>query len=247
MRLLSIKWDKSTYKTQALSSLWWENTRKEESWEESYTLIQIAEENIHAQIIIYSCLASHDKRQEAQQLKGGEEISSFREDQIVWNQTWFIFRGGNVKMFERGTIPQSDDSFLRHKVLLRSRTTERFFLVKVKEGFSLASHRINIFCLCNSILNTQIHWPGDSGIFLISERHWKTTLHQPQFSCWSLLDELRRRKNNQWSKSVPVWMWFIFQTAYSQIIIYGALAVEHEPIDGNVGQFNRCLAFFYFN
>lgn len=145
MRLLSIKWDKSTYKTRAFSSLWWENTQKEESWEESYTLIQIAEENIYAQIIIYSCLASHDRRQEAQQLKGGEEISSFREDQIVWNQTWFIFRGGNVKMFERGTIPQSDDSFLRHKVLLRSRMTERFFLVKVKEGFSLASHRINIF------------------------------------------------------------------------------------------------------
>lgn len=62
----------------------------------------------------------------------------------------------------------------------------------------------------------------------------------------SLLDELRRRKNNQWSKSVPVWMWFIFQTAYSQIIIYGALAVEREPIDGNVGQFNRCLACFSF-
>lgn len=55
----------------------------EESQEESYTLIQIAQENIYAPIIIYSCLASHDKRQEAQQLKGGEEISSFHEDQIV--------------------------------------------------------------------------------------------------------------------------------------------------------------------
>lgn len=33
----------------------------EESWEESQTLIQIAEENIYVQIIIYSCLASHDK------------------------------------------------------------------------------------------------------------------------------------------------------------------------------------------
>lgn len=55
----------------------------EESWEESPTLIQIAEENIYVQIIIYSCLASHDKRQEAQQLKGGEKITTFHEDQVA--------------------------------------------------------------------------------------------------------------------------------------------------------------------
>lgn len=55
----------------------------EDSWEESQTFIQIAEENIYMQIIIYSCLASHDKRQEAQQLKGGEKIASFHEDQVV--------------------------------------------------------------------------------------------------------------------------------------------------------------------
>lgn len=42
----------------------------------------IAEENIYVQIITYSCLASHDKRQEAQQLKGGEKITSFHEDQV---------------------------------------------------------------------------------------------------------------------------------------------------------------------
>lgn len=114
------------------------------SWEESYTLIEIAEENIHAQSIIYSCLASHDKRQEAQQLKGGEEISSFHEVQIVWNQTWFIFRGGNVKMFEQGTVPQSDDSFLRHKVLLRSRLERQnnSFFSKLKKGASSPLIRI---------------------------------------------------------------------------------------------------------
>lgn len=106
-------------------------------WEESHTLWSgSARENIYAPIITYSCLASHDKRQEAQQLKGGEEISSFHEDQIVWNQTWFIFRGGDVKMFEQQTIPQSDDSFLRHKVLLRLSLEPRThsFLSKLKSG-----------------------------------------------------------------------------------------------------------------
>lgn len=141
------KWDKPTGETRLFAPSWWEKHSDGGNHEKNRALWSGSQqENIYAPIITYSCLASHDKRQEAQQLKGGEEISSFHEDQIVWNQTWFIFRG-DVKMFEQRTIPQSDDSFLRHKVPPRSRLERQMdsFSSKLKKGCSLFSYVINIF------------------------------------------------------------------------------------------------------
>lgn len=150
--------------------------RMEESWEESQTLIQIAEKNIYVQLIIYSCLASHDKRQEAQQLKGGEKITSFHEDQVVWNQTWFIFsfRGGNVEMFERGAIPQSDDSLLgseflwdpckNDRTILSFRTFRKLLkpFAAAKPGVHPSAQLPHLISICLYLLyihmNTLIHW-----------------------------------------------------------------------------------------
>lgn len=139
--------------TTLLSFMVEKDTQMKKPWEESYTLIQIMQQNIYAPVIIYSGLASHDKRQEAQQLKGGGGwwgISSFYEDQIVWTRTWFINRGGAVKRFEQRAIPQSDDSFLWMKFLWDPEQQTRSFVVKAKEGCLLFSYLINV-CLCNFI------------------------------------------------------------------------------------------------
>lgn len=109
----------------------------EESWEESQTLIQIAEENIYVQIIIYSCLASHDKRQEAQQLKGGEKkspvfmrikLSEIRLDSsLVLEEE--MSRCLNGELFPSQMTHFSAACSFEN----RARTAERFFLSELSE------------------------------------------------------------------------------------------------------------------
>lgn len=133
-------------------------------------------------------------------------------------------------MFERGAIPQSDDSLSRQRVPMRSvqeRQNDSFF-----QNFQKI---IKAICCCKAWCSSQCPTPPsdqylslfvvhsyeytDSLVNNMSERLRQTLVHQPKFSCWILLDELCRKSwkgtINGKSKSVPVWMWFIFLTVYS--------------------------------
>lgn len=111
----------------------------EESWEESQTLIQIAEKNIYVQLIIYSCLASHDKRQEAQQLKGGEKITSFHEDQVVSEirlDSSLVLEEEMSRCLNGELFPSQMTHFSAvSSYEIRARTTERFFLSELSENY----------------------------------------------------------------------------------------------------------------